>query len=87
MSPVPGQLYADGQRDDGRLLPFPTSDESIIFQRQLIRDMHKIGGGTYACLDPNTKQPLTRAELFDNHALVMLVIQEVESRAAQHPAG
>lgn len=81
-----GFVYPDGQEDDGRILPLPTTDESIIFQRELIRDMavhHRFpsrGPDKFACLDPASGKPLTRAELFDLHALTLLVISEVESR-------
>ena len=68
----------------------PTQDESILFQRHLIRDMctagekgrdPRRGSDKFACHDPwYPDKVLTRAELFDQHALCMLVINEVEAR-------
>lgn len=88
-----GQRYADGQEDDGRILPWPPgTDESIIFQRELIRDMAVSpkfpwrGPDGFAGYDPHTGKALTRDELFYLHALTLLVISEVEARSTQGPA-
>jgi hypothetical protein len=78
----------------GRILPWlPGTDESIIFQRQLLRDMAvnerfpTRGPDVFACYDPNSGKPLTRLELFDLYTLTMLVISEVEARTNQPPSG
>ena len=73
-----GQRYWDGQEDDGRIIRPPTDDESIILQRQMIRDMKKNPHLTVP--DPWTGRMLSIHELFDQHARLRLVISEVEAR-------
>lgn len=73
-----GPVYADGQRDDGRVYVPPTDNESIILQRQIIRDMKS--RPDMVITDPWSVQPMSVQELFDQHARVLLVITEVESR-------
>lgn len=73
-----GQRYWDGLEDDGRIICPPTNDESIILQRQMIRDMkHK---PHLTVPDPWTGQMLSIHELFEQHARLLLVIHEVEAR-------
>ena len=58
--------------------------ESIAFQRELIRDMKLESDGKIPIeqfRDPGTGKMLSRAEYFDEHARVLLVIAEVEARA------
>lgn len=76
---------------DGEPIRMLIEDESVAFQRQLIRDMcvagraGKVpgqGADVVACEDPWLPGVfLTRAELFDQHARLMLVISEVERRS------
>jgi hypothetical protein len=60
--------------------------EGIYWQRQMVCDMNQAGGGKLGWnhpgfTDPNTHEPLTLGEMFDRHALTMLVIDEVEERS------
>jgi hypothetical protein len=73
--------------DGGKVIRAPYAGayaDSIEFQRELIRDMKLESEGKLAprlFRDPDTGKMLTRAEYFDAHALVLLVIAEVEARA------
>ena len=68
--------------DDGRVLPCPTNDPSIILQRQIIGDMRRHGAGTYVMQDPwDRERPMTYGQVFVEQARAMMVITEVEQRA------
>ena len=58
--------------------------ESIAFQHALLADMKLEAEGKIAAKlfeDPGTGKMLSRAEFFDAHAVVLLIIAEVEARA------
>lgn len=60
--------------------------EGIYWQRQMVCDMNLAGGGKLGWnhpgfTDPTTKEPLTLGDMFDRHALTMLVIEKVEARS------
>ncbi len=86
-----GRRYEDGQEEDGRIIPCPVDPndpdaESIIFQRHLNRDMKTHGAGAYAMMDPHPNlagRRMTIGDVFDDHARVMLVMAEIEARAAK----
>ncbi len=80
-----GHIYPDGQEDDGRIIAMPTTDGAVLFQRQLCKDMKLRGADCYVMNDPQTGRRLTIGDVFDEHARVLLVIAEVEARAAQAP--
>jgi len=71
----------------GKVIPAPYAGpyaDSIRFQHELIRDMKRESDGEIPAQrfrDPGTGKMLTRAEFFDAHAVVLLIIAEVEARA------
>ncbi len=76
-----GQRHWDGLEDDGRIIRPPTDDESIILQRQMIRDMKN--NPELTAPDPWNGQMLSIREIFDQHARLLLVIDEVEARSTK----
>ncbi len=83
-----GRVYWDGEEDDGRIIQMPTDDPEVLFQRALTRDMHLHGPGAFAMEDPHPYREgvrLTLGELYDQYAMTLLVIAEIEARAKKAP--
>lgn len=59
--------------------------QSVILQRQMVADLHERGAALPGFREPTLGTPLTLGELFDAHALTLLVVHEVEERAAGSP--
>lgn len=68
-------------RHEGSLIPWEKKeDPSIIFQRELLRDIQSGRAGAGKIEDPWSGEEIDAWELFDQHARVMLVIAEIEKR-------
>ncbi len=59
------------------------SNESIQTQRWMIKDMKNKGVGNFCMKDPYDGKPMTYGEVFDMHAMTMMVIAEVEARCKE----
>lgn len=82
---------------DGALIRMPTQDEQVLFQREIIRDMCTAGRhgqepgngpGQLVIQDPwFPDKTMTRAQLFDQHAMILQVLQEAEIREREESHG
>jgi len=77
----------DAEAGGERVMLDPYAHE-IAVQRSMVRDMNLLpDGGRLGALhpcgrDPATGEPLTLGMMFDRYSLALLVVQEVEARAA-----
>jgi hypothetical protein len=51
----------------------------------MIRDMKRYGTSAFCMIDKYTGKPLSYGEVFDIHAMTMMVIAEVEERCKSNP--
>ncbi len=66
---------------DGGTIPYPPgTDESVIVQGWMIKDMSKKGRGKFCMNEPDSGRPMTFGQVFEMHALLLHVIAEVEAR-------
>lgn len=55
---------------------YPT--ESLAVQRSMVADMFKLGWGHRGFTDPTTGHALTLGDVFDRHAIALIVVEELD---------